>query len=454
MNKQFDEKVTAFLESNKEHMFADVDRMLRIDSVKGEPEPGMAVGPAVNEALDTMLSICAAHGMKTRNLDGIVGEAVYGDGKESLGIIFHVDIVPTGSGWTKPPLALTREGGMLYGRGVADDKGPGVASLWALLAALNAGAVLNKKIVFIVGGNEESGMACIRRYLETEPAPDTAFTPDADFPAIYYEKTIVRGELKAVLPQGSVLKALRGGSRPNVVPDGAEALLAEKPQGALPAGVTLEKMSEGWLLKAAGRAAHASMPEKGDNAIIRLLSALEALLPKGDAALPAVAGLRKLCADNGGRAMGINCADEDGGPLTFNLGVVSTVGRNLVAVYDIRHPASIDEQEHVHQRIPEAAAKMGWEAYGAVVDKGFRLGKDHPLIQTLMRVYNDVCGGDEQPLAIGGGTYARSLPCAAAFGILFEDDPQTIHMADECIPEATFMKAARIYAHAIAELGK
>jgi len=454
MNQQFDEKVTAFLETNKEKMFADMDRILRIDSVRGKPEPGMPVGRAVNEALDTTLALFAAHGMKTRNIDGIVGEAVYGDGEESLGIVFHVDIVPTGKGWTVPPLGLTRQGGMLYGRGVADDKGPGIASLWALLAALDAGAVLNKKVVFIIGGDEESGMSCVKRYLETENAPDVAFTPDADFPAIYYEKTIVRGELRAALPAGSVLTALRGGSRPNVVPDAAEALLAVKPEGTLPAGISLEKAGEGWLLRAEGRAAHASMPGKGDNAIVRLLAALETLLPKDDAALPAVTGLWRICQDSGGSGLGIACADEDGGPLTFNLGVIRTEGNEIIAVYDIRHPSAIDERENIEKRIPEAAEKAGWKASGAVVDKGFCLGRNHPLIRTLMGVYNGICGGDAQPLAIGGGTYARMLPCAAAFGILFEDDPQTIHMADECIPEVSFMKAARIYAHAITELGK
>ena len=454
MDTQFDDKAVSFLESHKDEIFAEVDRLLRIDSVKGEPAEGAPLGAAVNEAIDAMLGICAAHGLKTRNLGGMVGEAAYGDGEESLGIVSHVDIVPTGSGWTKPPLALTREDGMLYGRGIVDDKGPGIAALWALLAALDAGAELKKRIVFIVGGNEESGMSCLERYLETEKAPDAAFTPDAGFPTIYYEKTIVRGALRAALSEGSALKSLRGGTRVNIVPDAAEAVLSAQPAGELPQRVSLEETGEGWLLRAAGTAAHASTPGKGDNANIRLLAALEALLPQGDPALGAVSGLRGLCEASDGSGFGIACSDGDGGPLTFNLGVLRTVGGTVFAEYDIRHPALIDPEENIFVRIPEAAGKAGWEACGALVDPGFRLPKDHPLIRTLTDIYNGVNGSSDEPEAIGGGTYARKLPCATAYGMLFRGDPETAHMADERISEESFLKAARIYAHAIAELCK
>lgn len=454
MDKQFDEKVTAFLETNKEKIYADVDRMLRFDSVKGDPAEGAPLGKAINDALNAMLGICAAHGLKTRNIDGIVGEAVYGEGAESLGIVSHVDIVPTGSGWTKPPLMLTREGGMLYGRGVVDNKGPGVAALWALLAALNAGVVPRKKIIFLFGGDEERGMSDLMRYLETEKAPDVAFTPDAGFPAIYCEKTIVHGSLTASLPQGSVLKDIRGGTRVNVVPNEAEAVLSRMPTGPLAEGISLKETGEGWVVKAAGTAAHASTPEKGDNAIIKLLGALATLLPQGDPALSAVYGLFECCKATDGSGLGIECSDAESGPLTFNLGVIRMENGTILGDYDIRHPSLVDPEENVFMRLPEAAARVGLEARDAFVDMGFCLPKDHALIKTLMDVYNEVNESGEPPLAMGGGTYARKLPCAAAYGMLFEGDPETAHMADERVPEASFMKAARIFAHAIAELGR
>lgn len=454
MDRQLDAKITAFLEANRDKMFAEIDSLLRIESVTGEPVKGAPYGSKINEALDTILGICAAHGLKTRNIDGMVGEAVWGEGEQSLGILAHVDVVPVGDSWTKPPLKLTVQDGMMYGRGVMDDKGPAVASLWALLAALDAGAKLNKRIVFIFGGDEESGMSCVKRYLKTETPPDMAFSPDGGFPAIFCEKTLCHGTLSAPMPKGSVLKAINGGTRTNVVPGTATALLGTKPVGPMPDGLTSAETKDGWVIKAIGTAAHASMPEKGDNAIVKLLDALITLLPHGDPALPAVNALFDCCAATDGSGFGIACADEVSGALTFNLGIIGIAEDTLIAQFDIRHPVYADANENLLERLPKAASAAGLEASGIAVSQGFCQPKDHMLVKTLMNIYNEINESHDEPLAIGGGTYARLLPCAVAYGMMFEGDPETAHMADERIGVESFMKATRIYANAIAELGK
>lgn len=454
MNKQLDKRITAFLNENQGRIFADVDRVLRYDSVTGEAVEGAPFGTAIKGALDEMLAICAAHGLKTRNIDGMIGEAVWGEGEQSIGIITHMDIVPVGGGWTKPPLQLTVENGMMFGRGVIDDKGPAVASLWALLAALEAGAVLNKRIVLLFGGDEESGMRCTRRYLETEKAPDMSFSPDGGFPAIFCEKTLCSGMLSAALPAGSALLDITGGTRTNVVPGEATALLAADPEGPLPDGVTIEKSNNGWLIRAAGTPAHASMPEKGDNAIVKLLGALAGLLPEGDPARHAAEALHRLCAASDGSGFGIACADDVSGALTFNLGVISLAGGTIEARFDVRHPVYADANRNMLELLPAAAKALGIQASDIAVRPGFALLKDHPLVRTLMGVYNEINGTNDEPLAIGGGTYARMLPNAMAYGMAFETDPETAHMADERISVESFMKATRIFANAIAELAK
>ena len=454
MNKQMDEKITAFLSANRDQIFADVDRLLRHDSVTGEPKPGAPFGQEIKDTIDEMLAICAAHGLKTRNIDGMIGEAVWGDGEQSLGVITHMDIVPVGSGWTKPALQLTVEGGMMFGRGVTDDKGPAVASLWALLAALDAGAVINKRIVFLFGGDEETSMRCARRYLETEQAPDMSFSPDASFPGIFCEKTISSGTLSVAVPAGSALKEISGGTRTNVVPGEASALLSVKPDGPLPDGITVLQGDGGWLIKAAGIPAHAMVPEKGDNAIVKLLGALVTLLPAGDPAVPGVSALQRLCAAIDGSGFGIACRDDVSGALTFNLGVIRLAGGSLEARFDIRHPVYVDAETNLLKVLPAAAAAQGITASGIVISPGFCIPKDHVLCKTLTGVYNQINGTNDEPEAIGGGTYARKLPNAMAFGMLFPDDPETAHMADERISVESFMKAARIFANAIAELGR
>lgn len=454
MDKQLDAKITAFLEENRENIFSDIDSLLRIESVNGEPEEGAPLGRNVKLALDRILEICASHGLTTRNIDGMVGEAVWGQGEQSLGILAHVDIVPVGAGWTKPPLQLTVENGMMYGRGVTDDKGPAISSLWALLAALAAGVKINRRIVFLFGGDEEIGMRCLRRYLETETPPDMAFSPDAEFPVIFCEKTIAHGTLSATVPEGSALIAMHGGTRVNVVPDGASACLS-RIQGAPPMdGISVEQNGEGYIVRAVGTAAHGSTPSKGDNAIMKLLGALTTLLPAGDAALPVIQALHTRCSPTDGSGFGIACEDEVSGKLTFNLGVIDFEGGSIAAQFDIRHPVEADEQKNLNTLLPCAAAASGLAVSFSEVKKGFNIGRDHVLVRTLMGIYNEINNSSDEPLAIGGGTYARMLPCAVAYGMLFAGDPETAHMADERIGAESFMKATRIYAHAIAELGK
>lgn len=453
IDRQLDKKIISFLEENKANIYSDIDSLLRIESVNGEPEEGAPFGRNVRAAIERMLKICSLHGLKTRCIDGMIGEAVWGDGPESFGVLAHMDIVPVGGGWTKPPLALTVQDGMLYGRGMMDDKGPAVGALWALLAALHAGAEIGKRIVFLFGGDEEIGMRCLSRYLETEAPPDMAFSPDGAFPAIFCEKTLCRGTLSAYLPEGSALTDIRGGTRTNVVPNEAWASLSCMRDAPFPEGVSAEKNEDGYALRAVGKAAHASTPEAGDNAVVKLLRALELLLPEGDPALSVVHALHEACAPTDGSGFGIECSDDVSGPLTFNLGVIGLDVGRIAAQFDIRHPVYQDAERNLREVLPQASLAVGLEASCISVRKGFDIGRDHVLVRTLMDVYNEINESADEPLAIGGGTYARVLPCAVAYGILFEGDPETAHMADERIPAESFMKALRIYAHAFVELG-
>ena len=69
-----------------------------------------------------------------------------------------------------------------------------------------------------------------------------------------------------------------------------------------------------------------------------------------------------------------------------------------------------------------------------------------------MAVYNGIMGVEEKPFAIGGGTYARHLKEGVAFGMLFPGDLELEHQANESIDLKTYVRAARIYAYAIAAL--
>ena len=47
-----------------------------------------------------MLKLGESLGFRTKNIDGYCGYIEFGEGKEMLGIIGHLDVVPEGDGWT------------------------------------------------------------------------------------------------------------------------------------------------------------------------------------------------------------------------------------------------------------------------------------------------------------------------------------------------------------------
>lgn len=83
-------------------------------------------------------------------------------------------------GWESDPFRLTARNGYLYGRGVADDKGPVLAVACAAADLLRA-RKLGVDLLFLVEGEEETGSGgfvdAVRRHKARRAAPATLF-PD------------------------------------------------------------------------------------------------------------------------------------------------------------------------------------------------------------------------------------------------------------------------------------
>ncbi|MDJ0656616.1 MAG: acetylornithine deacetylase [Xanthomonadales bacterium] len=73
----------------------------------------------------------------------------------------HMDTVPVGNGWTKPPLELTVEDGRAYGRGTCDIKGA-AACLLTLAADTDAPMAM-----LFTTDEEGAGGCCVERFCES-----------------------------------------------------------------------------------------------------------------------------------------------------------------------------------------------------------------------------------------------------------------------------------------------
>ena len=280
----YQEKIEAYWNdpARERELVAAISRLVAVKSVKGEAEPGKPFGPGPAAALDEALKLCAELGFTTTDYDHYVGLADLNDQETRLHILGHLDVVGEGSGWSTDPYTCVEKDGMLYGRGVSDDKGPVVCALLAMKAVRDLGLPLTANVRMILGTDEESGSEDIAYYYAREPYAPYAFTPDADFPVINIEKGHYRPDFGAEWAKSDALPrvaAVTGGFRTNVVPPEAEAMvlglfpadvqaLCDAVAGRTGALFTVNGSASGCHIHCAGRNAHAASPDDGINAIV------------------------------------------------------------------------------------------------------------------------------------------------------------------------------------------
>ena len=213
------ENLTSHLAAQQEPLKKALIELVRIPSVCDEGAGGYPFGEAIDRALRQALKTAGELGFRTHYGDGgYYGYAEVGEGNEMLGILGHLDVVPPGKreDWERDPFDPVEKDGMLFGRGTQDDKGPLLASLFAVKALMDAGVKFNKRVRFIFGTDEETLWRCINRYTAKEEIPDMGFSPDSRFPVTFAEKGLLQLRLEGKNESGI---RLTGGSAFNAVPD-------------------------------------------------------------------------------------------------------------------------------------------------------------------------------------------------------------------------------------------
>ena len=465
------EKLSKQIESYREEMIKDAQTLMRIKSVEdlASKKEGKPFGEGPAEALEKALEIASRMGFKTVNMDGYVGYAEYGQGEDYIAILGHLDVVPEGDGWIYPPYAAEVHDGKLYGRGAIDDKGPLVAALYGVKAIMDLGLDTSKRIRVIFGANEETGCGDIPYYVEREKDPVAGFTPDAEFPVIFAEKGITSIDLIKKCSNGKIgdyeVICIKGGIRPNMVPDYCEAKikganLNKVGEDAVKAGAEYDFKfdytvdGDTLTLKAYGRSAHGSTPEKGKNAIMAMTAFLGSLC-SGKTELGSYLEFinKKIGFDTKGTGLGCNLSDEPSGDLSFNAGILSFEDNVINLTNNLRYPVTVTIDDVVTP-MKEFATELGIEIKVLEDTKPLYYDKNNPIVQKLQKVYNDLTGEKVEPLAIGGGTYAKEMPNIVAFGPMFADDPDVMHQPNEYVDLEKFMLCAKIYVNAIYELAK
>lgn len=456
------------IQNMQNEMVTSMQEILKFKSVEADADGDMPFGKAVHDCLIYTLDLAEKLGFRTKNVDNYAGHAEIGEGDEIVGVLVHLDVVPEGTGWDYDPYGGEIVDDKIYGRGTLDDKGPAIATLYAMKALVDSGLKLNKRVRIIFGLNEETGWRGINYYLEHEETPNLAFTPDAEFPACHGEKGITVFELTKkfdeLLNDGGVeLISVKGGNAPNMVPDWAEAQIVEtyaidamleaymKDKGG---NLSLKRIDGVTTIYSKGISAHGSTPEAGENAISYLLDFINVLdIQLGDSASFIRGFERTIGLEFNGQRAGCGFQDEDSGKLTFNVGKIELDKAGVKLVVNVRYPITTPLKS-VENGIRETFAQFGVEYNLLDHMAPIYFPKNHELIVKLMKVYQEHTGDMSEPITMGGGTYARAMKNAVAFGGVFPGDPELAHQKNEYITISNLIKTSQIYASALYELSK
>jgi succinyl-diaminopimelate desuccinylase len=201
-------KLQEWLRAHEQELLADYREMLMIPSLESEPRPNAPYGEQNRRALDLALKLAHQYGMATTDLEGHIGYADFGHGDRLIVSLGHLDVVPVGPGWKHDPFGAEVDGGYVYARGATDDKGPTMASFYAMRAIKESLPELNARFRQVFGCNEESGFGCVARYVQTEEAPTFGVAPDSGWPLIHGEKGIANLEISVPLNTGAEMELL------------------------------------------------------------------------------------------------------------------------------------------------------------------------------------------------------------------------------------------------------
>lgn len=454
-----------YIENKKDEMIRDLHDIVKIPSkLEGYDNPEYPFGKEVDNALNKFLEIGEKLGFRTKNIDKHCGYIEFGEGEELVGIVGHLDVVPEGEGWTHPPFELTIEGNVLYGRGTIDDKGPMMASLYAMKAVMDNTKV-GKRVRLIVGLNEENDWRCINYYKAHEELPTAGFSPDADFPCIYAEKALLTVYTSGEYYENEKIKIKEidcRNNRINVVPKYCSVKLevhdsiSEDVKNFLINKVSKEvsftKSQNEFYIEVTGIQAHSAHPELGENAISHMIIILNELFDYYEVEEKNIKTLAtKIGRETNGESLGIKHINNELGDLTVNLARLELKDGKIEAGINLRIPGTCS--------LPEVKSKIEISLDGLEVKfKGEKealyIPKDNELVQTLCKIYNEYTGENREPIAIGGATFARAFENCVSFGAMRPGEPDMCHQVDEYISMKNLIDACNMYAIAIYELAK
>ncbi|HVP28697.1 MAG TPA: M20/M25/M40 family metallo-hydrolase [Myxococcota bacterium] len=163
--------LAAFAEGRRGEYESLLRSFVEIPTVSADPTKRDAIRDGVALAAETIRRFGgAARIVETRGnplVDGVFGDD---PGLPTVTVYNHLDVQPASretEPWETEPFRLTVRGDRYFGRGTTDDKGPALAALYGIRAALDAGVRANLRVLWEL--EEEIGSPSFERALRASP---------------------------------------------------------------------------------------------------------------------------------------------------------------------------------------------------------------------------------------------------------------------------------------------
>jgi succinyl-diaminopimelate desuccinylase len=215
-----------------------------------------------------------------------------------------------------------------------------------------------------------------------------------------------------------------------------------------------------WIV-AYGHSAHAGVNlEGGRNALVALARVLDGKLPSGGAD-DLLAFVRTAGADLYGTGLGITDRDPLWGRYAVNIATIKPDADNAklsTLTINIRRipPRTGPELKTKMEQFVDAFNKRTGAtltAAGFYGDEPLAFDPNAKIVRRLLADYGAAMGmKSPKPAISGGGTYAKRLPNAIAFGMWFPDKPYPGHDVDEKNPIADLQKGTRVLIQALVDI--
>lgn len=413
------------IDKKEENILCATAKLVSINSVRdletrGENAP---FGKGIRQAMDCFTSIAKGWGFRVSDVDGYAVYAEIGpENDDHIGVLGHLDVVEAGdlNLWHSDPFHLDRRNGMLYGRGVNDDKGPLIAALWAARAVYET-SEMNLPIRVIAGGAEETTWECMTHYFEHHPQPVMGFSPDGNFPIVNGEMGMIH--VRLIFPKEPDFKA----------------------KSEVQFSYNCSDININGLRTKSNKVLSRN-PQRSDHAVFNWINQYGF---GGSFVLRTIHDL--IQPDYHGKGLGIDSFHEEMGNCNVCILSLNSQDDDTVLDLDIRYPISTSEEIIINQLI-KLGESYQFEVMPLKSRKPLYVASDHPLIKALKDAYQTVMHEEAHCITKGGASYARVMSAGVAFGATFEgEDPQP-HMPNEKMPVSSLMKATDIYIESLKTL--